>query len=59
MIKKVGGNAYGVVEFILSSVTEVDDLPKGGLVAQGSTAFVIDGSLVYMYDEENDVWKAI
>ena len=59
MIKKVGGNAYGVVEFILSSETEVDDLPKGGLVAQGSTAFVIENSSVYMYDEENDVWKAI
>ena len=59
MIKKVGGNAYGVVEFILSSVTEVDDLPKGGLVAQGSTAFVIDGSLVYMYDEEKDSWESI
>ena len=59
MIKKVGGNAYGVVEFILSSVTEVDDLPKGGLVAQGSTAFVIDGSLVYMYDEEENAWKLI
>ena len=59
MIKKVGGNAYGVVEFILSSVAEVDDLPKGGLVAQGSTAFVIHGSLVYMYDEEKDSWEAI
>ena len=59
MIKKVGGNAYGVVEFILSSVTEVDDLPKGGLVAQGSTAFVIATSNVYMYDEEKDTWEAI
>ena len=59
MIKKVGGNAYGVVEFILSSVTEVDDLPKGGLVAQGSTAFVIENSSVYMYDEEANEWKTI
>ena len=59
MIKKVGGNAYGVVEFILSSVAEVEDLPKDGLVAQGSTAFVIENSSVYMYDEEGNVWKAI
>ena len=59
MIKKVGGNAYGVVEFILSSVAEVDDLPKGGLVAQGSTAFVIATSNVYMYDEEKNSWEAI
>ena len=59
MIKKVGGNAYGVVEFILSSVAEVEDLPKDGLVAQGSTAFVIATSNVYMYDEEKDIWKAI
>ena len=59
MIKKVGGNAYGVVEFILSSVAEVEDLPKDGLVAQGSTAFVIENSSVYMYDEEENVWKAI
>ena len=59
MIKKVGGNAYGVVEFILSSVTEVVELPKGGLVAQGSTAFVIATSNVYMYDEEKDSWEAI
>ena len=59
MIKKVGGNAYGVVEFILSSVAEVDDLPKGGLVAQGSTAFVIENSSVYMYDDEAIEWKTI
>ena len=59
MIKIVDQNRFGVVNYVVGTEAEVDDLPKGGLVAQGSTAFVIATSNVYMYDEENDEWKAI
>ena len=59
MIKKVGGNQYGVVEYVVSVPSEIDELPKDHLVAQGSTAFVISTSQVFMYDEENDFWKEI
>ena len=59
MIKIVDQNRFGVVNYVVGTEAEVLELPKGGLVAQGSTAFVIKGSLVYMYDEEEDTWKAI
>ena len=59
MIKIVDQNRFGVVNYVVGTVDEIAELPKGGLVAQGSTAFVIKGSLVYMYDEEKDSWEAI
>ena len=59
MIKIIDQNRFGVVNYVVGTVDEIAELPKGGLVAQGSTAFVIENSSVYMYDEENDVWKAI
>lgn len=59
MIKVVDQNRFGVVNYVVGTVDEIAELPKDGLVAQGSTAFVIEGSLVYMYDEEENVWKAI
>ena len=59
MIKIVDQNHLGVVNYVIGTEAEIANLPKGGLVAQGSTAFVIENSSVYMYDEENDVWKAI
>ena len=59
MIKVVDQNHLGVVNYVVGTEAEVDDLPKGGLVAQGSTAFVIATSNVYMYDEEKDSWEAI
>ena len=59
MIKIVDQNHLGVVNYVVGTEAEIANLPKGGLVAQGSTAFVIENSSVYMYDEENDVWKAI
>ena len=59
MIKIIDQNRFGVVNYVVGTEAEVDDLPKGGLVAQGSTAFVINGSLVYMYDEEENAWKLI
>ena len=59
MIKIVDQNRFGVVNYVVGTKEEIAELPKVGLVAQGSTAFVIDGSLVYMYDEEQNAWIAI
>ena len=59
MIKVVDQNRFGVVNYVVGTEAEVAELPKKGLVAQGSTAFVIATSNVYMYDEEKDIWKAI
>lgn len=59
MLKLVGNNGYGVAEYIASKVEDLADLPKDGLVGQGSTCFVIATSSVYMYDAEANEWKAI
>ena len=59
MIKIVDQNRLGVVNYVVGTEAEVAELPKKGLVAQGSTAFVIATSNVYMYDEEKDSWEAI
>lgn len=59
MIKVVSQNHLGVVNYVIGTEVEIADLPKGGLVAQGSTAFVIATSNVYMYDEEKDSWESI
>ena len=59
MLKLVGNNAYGVVEYIASTEEDRENLPKDGLVAQGSTCFVIETSSVYMYDADANEWKAI
>ena len=59
MIKIVDQNRFGVVNYVVGTEAEIADLPKDGLVAQGSTAFVIHGSLVYMYDEKENAWIAI
>lgn len=59
MLKLVGNNGYGVAEYIASNVEDLADLPKDGLVGQGSTCFVIATSSVYMYDAEANEWKAI
>ena len=59
MIKIVDQNHLGVVNYVVGTEAEIVNLPKGGLVAQGSTALVIATSNVYMYDEEKDSWEAI
>lgn len=59
MIKVVDTNRFGVVSYVVGTEAEINELPKKGLVAQGSTAFVIATSKVYMYDEEKDSWEAI
>lgn len=59
MVNITGKNAYGVVQYTASNESEVADLPKGGLVAQGSTCFVMETSSVYMYNAEADEWQQI
>lgn len=59
MIKIVDQNRFGVVNYIVGTEEEIANLPKDGLVGQGSTAFVIATSKVFMYDEEANEWKAI
>lgn len=59
MIKKVDQNKFGVSTFVINREEEVADLPKDGLVSQGSVAFVIETSNVFMYDEEANEWKVI
>ena len=59
MLKLVGNNSYGVAEYIASTDADLANLPKDGLVGQGSTCFVIATSSVYMYDAEANEWKAI
>lgn len=59
MIKVVDQNHFGVVNYVVGTEAEVLELPKNGLVSQGSTAFVIATSTVYMYDEEANEWKTI
>ena len=57
MIKITTEKARGVIEFVASREDEIKDLPKD--VAHGSTCFVIDGSSVYMFDEEDKTWKKL
>lgn len=59
MLKVTNSNDRGVVEYVASSDEDLVNLPKDGLVAQGSTCFVIATSSVYMYDAEANEWKAI
>ena len=47
------------MSYIVGRESEIAELPKDGVVAQGSTAFVIATSNVFMYDEEANVWKQI
>ena len=59
MVKIVDQTRFGVVSYIVSTEAEIAELPKDGIVGQGSTAFVIATANVYMYDEEFNVWKQI
>ena len=57
MIKLIKRTGFNLVEYIVSAEAEIAELPKN--VGQGSTAFVIATSTVYMFDEEDNTWKAI
>ena len=59
MVKIVDQNRFGVVSYVVSTEAEIAELPKDGIVGQGSTAFVIATSSVFMYDEEANIWKLI
>ena len=45
-----GHVAYGIKEFMCDTVADIDDLPID--IAIGSTAFVIEGSKVYMLNNQ-------
>ena len=57
MIKKIGANAYGVVEYVCSKEKEVSKLST--LVGQGSTCIVIETGNVYMFNEEDLSWHSL
>ena len=57
MIKVVKTYGYNMIDYVVSKEEEIAELPKN--VGQGSTAFVIATSTVYMFDEEDKTWKAI
>lgn len=57
MIKITGRTPFGVVEYTVSFDSEVEKLPT--TVGHGSTAFVMESSSVYMFDEEDKTWKQI
>ena len=46
MVKIVDQNRFGVVSYVVSTEAEIAELPKDGIVGQGSTAFVIATSSV-------------
>lgn len=57
MIKKIGANPYGVVEYAVSTEDEVAQLPH--LVGQGSVCIVIETVNVYMFNEEDLSWHSL
>ena len=57
MIKKIGANKYGVVEYVCSQPEEIAELPT--LVGMGSTCVIIATAEVYMFDEEDKTWKKL
>lgn len=54
--KNNGHIAYGVCEFVVDTVADIDNLPIE--VAMGSTVFVIATSSVYMLNSDGE-WKEI
>ena len=57
MIKLMKRTGFNLVEYIVSAEAEIAELPKN--VEQGSTAYVIATSTVYMLDEEDKQWKKL
>lgn len=57
MIRKIGANQYGVVEYAVSTEEEVAKLPH--LIGQGSTCIVIATGNVYMFDEGDTSWHSL
>lgn len=57
LIKKIGANQYGVIEYAVSNESEVAQIPH--LIGQGSTCIVIATSNVYMFDEEDLCWHSL
>ena len=57
MLKVVNANSRGVVEYVAGTEADVADLPTE--LSQGSTCFVIETGVVYMFNEETKEWKQI
>ena len=57
MIKIMKRTGFNTVEYVVSAEAGIAELPKN--VGQGSTAFVIATSTVYMFDEEDKQWKKL
>ncbi len=56
LIGQNGKTAYGVKNYILDTIADLDNLPVSG--TPGSTAFVIEESKTYMLGN-NEKWTAI
>lgn len=50
VIGNSGHVAYGIKEYVCDTTADIDDLPID--IAIGSTAFVIEGSKVYMLNNQ-------
>lgn len=48
MIEKLGSNSHGVTEFAITSVAEVNNLPKRG-IANTSTAILMDNGNIRIW----------
>lgn len=57
MIKKIGANQYGVVEFVCSRQEEIKTLPH--LLSSGSTCVVTTTGDVFIFDEEDMSWHSL
>lgn len=51
-----GHVAYGIKEFVCDTVADIDELPID--IAPGSTALVIDGTKVFMLNNQHE-WKEL
>lgn len=64
MIKLIGRSSFGASEYVVSTEAEVSQLPvcneqTGYVIGQGSTAFVIENSKVFMFEADSNTWKEI
>ena len=51
-----GHTAYGIKEFVCDTIEDIDELPID--IAPGSTALVIDGTKVFMLNNQHE-WKEL
>ena len=56
IIGNSGHTAYGIKEFVCDTIADIDELPID--IPAGSTAFVIEGSKVFMLNNKKE-WVEI